>query len=138
VRNTPYIASHFFFTGDFLMNSFYALVIASPIKYSGRLHRTLAQAGYQVQCVTTGSRAQIQLAFTNPDLIVLDLDLPDIPGEVILRQIKAQSRLDHTHLILLSEDTHATRDTQDLADIILSKPVSIEKLGDLAAQLLPV
>jgi DNA-binding response OmpR family regulator len=121
-----------------LMNSFYALVIASPVKYSGRLQRALTQAGYQVQCVSTGSRAQIQLAFTNPDLIVLDLDLPDIPGEVILRQIKAQPRLDHAHLILLSEDAQTARDTKDLADLILMKPVSFEKLGDLAARLLLV
>jgi len=120
------------------MKSFYALVIASPTKYSGRLQRALTQAGYQVQCVTTGSRAQIQLAFTNPDLIVLDLNLPDIPGEVILRQIKAQPRLDHTHLILLSEDAQAATDIKDLADLILMKPVSSEQIGEFAAQLLPV
>jgi two-component system response regulator RegX3 len=120
------------------MNSFYALVIANPLKNSGKLQRALTQAGYQVQCISTGSRAQIQLAFTNPDLIVLDLNLPDIPGEVILRQIKAQPRLDNTQLILLSEDAQAARDTKDLADLILMKPVNSEQLGELAARLLPV
>lgn len=124
--------------GDNLMNTCYALVIANPLKNAGKLQRALAQAGYQVQCVTTGSRAQIQLAFTNPDLIVLDLNLPDIPGEVILRQIKAQPRLDNTRLILLSEDAQAARDTKDLADLTLMKPVSSKQLGDVAAQLLPV
>ena len=120
------------------MNSFYALVIANSIKNPGKLQRTLTQAGYQVQCVSTGSRAQIQLAFTNPDLIVLDLNLPDIPGEVILRQIKAQRRLDDTHLILLSEDAQSAKETKDLADLILMKPVNTEQIGELAARLLPV
>jgi DNA-binding response OmpR family regulator len=120
------------------MNSFYALVIANLPKKVGKVQRALTRAGYQVQCVTTGSRAQIQLAFTNPDLIVLDLNLPDIPGEIILRQIKAQRRLDNAHLILLSEDGQAARDTKDLVDLILMKPVSSEQLGELAARLLPV
>ena len=120
------------------MSSFYALVIANPLKISGKIQRALAQAGYQVQCVATGSRAQIQLAFTNPDLIVLDLNLPDIPGEVILRQIKAQSRLNNARLILLSEDAQSARDTKDLVDLILMKPVSADQLSDLAAKLIPV
>lgn len=120
------------------MNSFYALVIANHPKNVGKFQRVLTQAGYQVQCVTTGSRAQIQLAFTNPDLIVLDPNLPDIPGEIILRQIKAQPRLDNAHLVLLSEDAQAARDTKDLADLILMKPVSSEQLGELATRLLPV
>lgn len=120
------------------MNSFYALVITNSLNNAGNLRRALTQADFQVHCVGTGSRAQIQLAFTNPDLIVLDLNLPDIPAEIILRQIKAQPRLDGARLILLSEDKKSARDTKDLADFILMKPVGSEEMGELAAQLLPV
>jgi DNA-binding response OmpR family regulator len=120
------------------MRRFYALLIANHPKNTEKLRRTLDQAGFQVQLVTTGSRAQIQLAFTNPDLIVLDLNLPDIPGEVILRQIKAQTRLRNTRLILLSEDAHPPKDTKDLIDLILQKPVSATQLGKLVESLLLV
>ena len=120
------------------MNTFYALVITNSIKNAGNLQRALTQVDYQVQCVRTGSRAQIQLAFTNPDLIVLDLNLPDIPAAIILRQIKSQPRLDSARLILLSEDKNFAGDTKDLADFILMKPVESEEMGELAAQLLPV
>jgi CheY-like chemotaxis protein len=116
----------------------YALVIVKHPHHAEEIQSALIKAGYQVQLSTTGSRAQIQLAFTTPDLIVLDLNLPDIPGEIILRQIKSQPRLRQSHLILLSEDAQTAKDTKDLADLILMKPVSAEQLGELPASLLPV
>lgn len=116
----------------------YALVIVNLPQYTEDIERALNQAGYQVQVITTGSRAQIQLAFTTPDLIVLDLNLPDIPGEIILRQIKAQSRLRQSHLILLSEETQTGNEPHNPANVTIVKPVNFQQLGELAANLLPI
>jgi DNA-binding response OmpR family regulator len=116
----------------------YALVIVNHPHHSEEIQRALSQAGCQVQLTSTGSRAQIQLAFTTPDLIVLDLNLPDIPGEVILRQIKAQSRLRQSHLILLSEDAQTHIESHDLANLTMMKPVNFQQLSKLAANLLPI
>lgn len=116
----------------------YALVIANHPINTEKIQRALSKAGYQVQVIKTGSRAQIQLAFTTPDLIVLDLNLPDIPGEIILRQIKAQSRLRQSQLVLLSEETQPRLETHDLANLTLIKPVNAQQLGELAAHLLPI
>ncbi|MEN8242882.1 MAG: response regulator, partial [Chloroflexota bacterium] len=69
------------------MQRLYALVITAKQEQVQQCTDALKGAGFAVQAVTTGARAQVQLTFTNPDLIVLDLDLPDINGEVILRQI---------------------------------------------------
>jgi DNA-binding response OmpR family regulator len=119
------------------MRLFYALVIVNHSQNAENILRALGQAGYQAKVITTGSRAQIQLAFTTPDLIVLDLNLPDIPGEVILRQIKAQSRLRQSYLILLSEDTQTLIESHDLVNLTMMKPVNFQQLGELAANLLP-
>lgn len=114
------------------MNQFYALVIADNLENGEKVQRVLDQAGFQTQIVTTGSRAQVQLAFTNPDLIILDLNLPDMPGEVILRQIKAQPRLRRSQLVLLADDT---QDAKELADHILIKPISENQLEKIALNL---
>jgi DNA-binding response OmpR family regulator len=116
----------------------YALVIVKNPHYAEEIQRALNQAGYQVQLSTTGSRAQVQLAFTTPDLIVLDLNLPDIPGEIILRQIKKQPRLRQSHLILLSDDDKTRLESNELADFTLLKPINSQQLNELAAHLLPI
>ena len=116
----------------------YALVIVNHPISAEKIQRALGKAGYQAQVITTGSRAQIQLAFTTPDLIVLDLNLPDIPGEIILRQIKAQSRLRQSQLVLLSEDAQPRIESHDLVNLTLTKPVNAQQLGELAAHLLPI
>ena len=114
------------------MNQIYSLVIADNLENGEKIRRVLDHAGFQTQIVTTGSRAQVQLAFTNPDLIILDLNLPDIPGEVILRQIKAQPRLRHSQLVLLSDGTH---DAHEFSGQILLKPIEKEQLKLVALNL---
>ncbi len=116
----------------------YALVIVNHPHHAEGIQRALSQAGYHAQVITTGSRAQIQLAFTTPDLIVIDPHLPDIPGEIILRQIKAQSRLRQSHLILLTEDAQTDTETHDLANLTMMKPANFQQLSELVANLLPV
>jgi CheY-like chemotaxis protein len=51
--------------------------------------RTLASRGYDVRETATGSAA-LQLLSMRPDLVVLDVSLPDIDGFEVCRQIKAQ------------------------------------------------
>lgn len=82
----------------------YALIITGTPSNGEAYRAALTQVGYAAQLETTGARAQIQLAFTIPDLIVLELSLPDIPGEVILRQIRAQRRLQKVPLIIVLDD----------------------------------
>jgi CheY-like chemotaxis protein len=101
----------------------YALVITANQEPIRQYTKALQGAGYAVQVVTTGSRAQMQLTFTNPDLIVLDLDLPDIDGEVILRQIIAQKRLNETRLILLSYKDDPGREKATPKTRVITKPV---------------
>ncbi len=117
------------------MRTNYALVIADSPENAGKFLRVLNQAGFHALVVTTGARAQVQLTFTNPDLIVLDLNLPDMNGEVILRHIKAHSRLNQARLVLLLEDTQTTEIASDLVDLTLLKPIGSNQLHDLAIRL---
>lgn len=112
----------------------YALIASANTTESHRCQRILLNLGYQVQVVTTGARAQVQLAFTTPDLILLDMDLPDVPGEVVLRQINAQRRLDTTTLILFSLSTEFSPETHRKAPAYtVAHPVNTQQLSALAA-----
>ena len=116
------------------MRRLYALVITAKREQVLQYTDALQGAGFAVQAVTTGARAQVQLTFTNPDLIVLDLDLPDINGEVILRQIIAQQRLVTTSLILLSHRGDRARTKAKGTTHVITKPVESGALENLAHQ----
>ena len=116
------------------MQRLYALVVTGKQEKVRQYADALQGAGYTVQSVTTGARAQVQLTFTNPDLIVLDLDLPDINGDVILRQIIAQKRLVSTSLILLSHKGDPTQKNIRSSTHVITKPVRSAALADLAHQ----
>lgn len=114
----------------------YALVITGNLEKARHYQKALGEVGFQVFSVTTGARAQVQLTFTTPNLIVLDMRLPDIPGTVVLRQINACQRLKATHLILLSASQNLLEDSEHSAPIrIIDRTVSAADLASLAADM---
>lgn len=60
----------------------------------------------KVRCVASGEEALLALKpaadAEPPDLVLLDLDLPGLGGEVVLRQAKADARLRHVPFIILT------------------------------------
>lgn len=112
----------------------YALITTGNSRQARRYQQALRSAGFQVETVTTGARAQIQLAFTTPDLIVLDMFLPDMPGEIVLRQINAQSRFDSTTLVLLSVEKNSAQKMERSAPAhAFSQPINSAKLVSLVS-----
>jgi two-component system CheB/CheR fusion protein len=93
--------------------------------------------------VTTGSgREAAELAReTRFDVVLSDLGLPDIPGDVLIRQILAASR-GRTRVIAVTGygEPFVTRARQAGADVVFTKPVEwtrvldyIKRPGGLAA-----
>jgi CheY-like chemotaxis protein len=55
-------------------------------------------------------RLGVDLAINDhPDLILLDLDLPDIPGEEVFRQLKAEATTDEIPIVIVSADASPKR-----------------------------
>ena len=66
-----------------------------------------------------------------PELVVLDLNLPDLPGDQVLARIKAEPELADIKIVVLSADATPGRIRQLLdlgADGYLTKPVDVEAL----------
>ncbi len=89
----------------------------------------LKQAGFAVNWLTSGKEASIQVVAEPPDILVLDLGLPDMDGMTILKLVK-QKKL-HTQVLILTarNDTDAKVSGLDCgADDYLTKPFAREEL----------
>jgi len=99
------------------------------LRYS--LVRTLRDAGYQVIEAGTGSQA-LSLAAENPDLITLDVHLPDIPGFEVCKQLKSDPATSHIPILHLSSTyIDAEARVQGLssgADAYLAEPIDRAEL----------
>jgi DNA-binding response OmpR family regulator len=65
-----------------------------------------------------------------PDIILLDLNLPDIPGDEVLRLLKADEELSETPVIMVSADAMGERIKQLLelgAEGYLTKPYKLHE-----------
>ena len=115
------------------MSASYALIATGATDHAQQYKRALGKAGFTVQVATTGARAQAELAFTQPDLILLDLDLPDMSGAVVLRQIHAHRRFAKTGLILISSAWPTLpKNVSPPASHILTTPIKPADLTALA------
>jgi DNA-binding response OmpR family regulator len=105
------------------------LVVEDDAAIAGPLMRALIKAGYSTSWVTSGGDAEVAVFDIKPDLVVLDLGLPDIDGIDVCRHIRAEH--ERLPIIILT----ARRDELDIvegfeagADDYLTKPFRLSEL----------
>jgi two-component system, NtrC family, response regulator AtoC len=94
------------------------------------LEQTLAKAGYEVSSASTGEAALAAVREDPPDLILLDLKLPDIDGLQVLRQIRELSP--HLQVLIMTAyaDVGTAVEAMKLgAYDYLPKPIDFENLA---------
>ncbi len=88
----------------------------------------LEGSGYDVSCASTGREGLDFIVKTKPELVVLDLGLPDMGGMDVLREIRKNNK---TPVIILSvrDDEDSIVTALDLgADDYLCKPFALKEL----------
>jgi class 3 adenylate cyclase len=91
------------------------------------LSRRLTRLGYSVQALENGKQALVAIARQAPDLILLDILMPEMDGFEVLRHLKADSLTQHIPVIMLSsaDETETAVHCIELgADDFLPKPFS--------------
>lgn len=116
----------------------YAMVVEDDSSVAALFQRALNDAGYQAEIMENGHKAQANLMFTTPDLVLLDLHLPSLEGTVLLRQIRSQVRLVHTRVVLITGDALVADRHAGQADGVLIKPAGYEQVRRLAEELAPI
>ena len=117
------------------MSKKHTLVVEDEPDLAAIFARALEMGGFTTDIAPNGKRA---LEFMNehiPDIVILDLHLPDIDGLEILYKIRADERLNKTKVIVASADARLVQMAEEKADLILIKPVSVSQLKDLALRM---
>jgi DNA-binding response OmpR family regulator len=112
-----------------------ALIIEDDPDLSTIFGSALKAAGFQIEVIRDGALALERLSAVVPAVVVLDLHLPEVAGTDILAQIRADSRLTDTRIIIASADSRLAESLRDQSDIVLLKPISFSQLRDLSARL---
>ena len=105
------------------------LLVVEDEKSILKLLRTILTANkYEVVEASTGAEALSLITSHCPDLILLDLGLPDLDGVEVITRIRAWSNAPIIVISARSEDADKIRALDAGADDYLTKPFSVEEL----------
>jgi len=102
---------------------------------------TLESADVRVFEASDGATAIVQAIAIRPDLVLLDIDLPDVSGLEVCRRLRAEAALAHTKIVMLTaaaQQDDVARGLAAGADQYLTKPFSPVRLLTLVEQLVSV
>src|SRR5215467_14057463 len=104
------------------------------------LKNRLTRAGFTIVVATDGARGVAMATTEKPDLILMDLTLPDIDGEEATRRLKADPATKHIPVIALTANAmSADRERAIIAgcDDFDTKPVDMPRLLEKIEALKP-
>ena len=109
-----------------------ALLIDDDKDLTGFVGMAIETLGYTVKTAHTGAVALQRLAELVPDLVILDMHLPDMLGVDILQRIRQDERLRHVPVAVLSGGTQPLSwNLHEHANLVLTKPIDAGTLTRL-------
>ncbi|GCE46543.1 two-component system response regulator MprA [Thermosporothrix hazakensis] len=105
------------------------LIVDDESRVISALRRGLSYEGYQISCAFTGEQALHLIRSQTPDLVILDIMLPDLSGLEVCRRLRTEKN-DVALLMLSARDTipDRVRGLELGADDYLVKPFALEEL----------
>ena len=100
------------------------LLVEDERKLRDLVRSYLEQAGFAVLSTGSGAEALSLAASAAPDLLVLDLGLPDIAGETVARELRATSSVPILMLTAKSSEEDRVKGLEAGADDYVTKPFS--------------
>lgn len=110
------------------MNKAYILVVEDDLPVSNLITTTLKAHDYRFIAAQNGKNAILQASSHNPDIILLDLGLPDMDGVEVIKCIRSWSNVPIIVISARSEDRDKIDALDAGADDYLTKPFSVEEL----------
>jgi DNA-binding response OmpR family regulator len=108
------------------------LVVEDQVAVAEFMHDALAEIGYAVALAATAAEALARLVSDDFDLVLLDLNLPDLPGLVLLDRLRAQWPKVPVVIISGTEDPilSQTALARGAADYV-TKPFPLDRLREV-------
>ena len=110
------------------MNKPLILVVEDDASVKNLITTTLKAHEYRYITAGNGESAILDASSHNPDIVLLDLGLPDIDGVKVIRKIRTWSNMPIIVISARSEDTDKIDALDAGADDYLTKPFSVEEL----------
>ena len=110
------------------MNHNFILVVEDDTPVRNLITTTLKAHDYRFLTAENGESAVMETASHNPDIILLDLGLPDIDGVEVIRRIRSWSDVPIIVISARSEDSDKIDALDAGADDYLTKPFSVDEL----------
>ncbi len=104
------------------------LIVEDEINIATPVKTYLERAGFDVAHALTGTAALRMLEETPPNLVVLDLNLPDIDGLEVCRRIRALSQVPIIMVTARDDDIDKIVGLEVGADDYLTKPFNVREL----------
>jgi DNA-binding response OmpR family regulator len=105
------------------------LLVDDEPSITEHLSAFLERAGYKVQCAADGKQALEAVGKSKPELVILDVLMPEMDGRAVLRELRSQGN--HIPVILLTQVGEAGERAMALeegADDYLNKPFDPREL----------
>ena len=110
------------------MNSPVVLVIEDDTPVRNLIMTTLKTHDYRLLSAANGAEAILMASSHNPDVVFLDLGLPDMDGIEVIRHIRSWSNMPIIVISARSDDEDKIEALDTGADDYLTKPFSVEEL----------
>ena len=110
------------------MNKPQILIVEDDAAVSNLIATTLELQNYQYRKAANGAAAVMEALSYRPDVMLLDLGLPDADGVEIIRKIRSWSSMPIIVVSARSEDADKVEALDAGADDYLTKPFSIDEL----------
>ena len=110
------------------MNKMLILVVEDESSVRNLITTTLKAHDYHFLTASTGDAAILEVSSHNPDVVLMDLGLPDMDGVEVIKKIRTWSNLPIIVISARSEDTDKIEALDEGADDYLTKPFSVEEL----------
>jgi DNA-binding response OmpR family regulator len=106
------------------------LVVEDDPSVRGLLHTLLTAEGYDVSTASDGLAGLVKAAQTLPDLILLDLMMPDLGGVRVLEELREDPELDETPVVVVTGQVDAVPGMRRVLgdDNVFVKPFAVAEL----------
>ena len=110
------------------MNKAQILVVEDDNAVAKLMAATMESQDYQYRIASTGASAIMEALSYKPEVMILDLGLPDTDGIEVIKKIRVWSNMPIIVVSARSEDTDKVAALDAGADDYLTKPLSVDEL----------
>jgi CheY-like chemotaxis protein len=137
--STSRLAEHAEHTDELSLRDFLVLVVDDVIDNVTVISLDLQQQGYRVITASDGEQAVRVAAQTNPDIILMDIGMPELDGLGAARKIRETLKSVPIIAVTAFSTSGFQRAAYDAGfDAYLTKPIDFDRMHDLVRSLLPV